>query len=106
MNDKTVQLILVLVGYIVVLFKIAFIGFDVFYKLSEKKGKKDKTIEWLHKWKLRTEFFYVVSMSLILIYIFYPWDDNKRFLTREIYKLIFLYGIVSIFTANWDEVFS
>ena len=102
MNDKTVQIVLLIIGYFVVIFKVAFIAFDVFYKLSEKR---DKSIEWLRKWKIRTEFLYVVSMSFILIYIFYPWDDNKRFLTKEIYKLIFLYGIVSVFTANWDEVF-
>ena len=105
MDDKTIQTILLIIGYFVVVFKVAFIAFDVFYKLSEKKNKSDKSVEWLRKWKVRTEFLYVVSMSLILIYVFYPWDNNKRFLTKEIYKLIFLYGIVSVFTANWDELF-
>ena len=102
MDDKTIQFVLLIVGYFVVVFKVAFIAFDVFYKLSEKK---DKSIEWLLKWKIRTEFLYVVSMSFILIYVFYPWENNKKFLTKEIYKLIFLYGVVSIFTANWGEIF-
>lgn len=98
------EITLIIIGYIVVIFKIAFIIFDVFYKLSERRQTENKINKWLKKWKIRTEFFYVISMSIILIYIFYPWGNNKRFLTPEIYKLIFLYGIVSIFTANWDEI--
>lgn len=104
MNDKTIQLILLIIGYFVVLFKVAFIGFDIFYKLIEEKNKTEKRIEFFRKWKVRTELLYNVSMSLIIIYVFYPWENNKRFLTKEIYKLIFLYGVVSIFTANWNEV--
>ena len=56
-------------------------------------------------WKEHTEFMFIISMSILLIYQFYP-STLKKPITKETATLFFLFGCVLIFTANWGLFFS
>lgn len=102
MEDEQILMILEFVIYFVIAIKIIFVFFSVLYRISVKKDSNRKN--QLLFWKNKVEFVYVFMMSLILIYIFYPWNENTRFLTPKMCHLIFLYGIISIFTAQWSDL--
>ena len=93
---------LMILGHLAIILKIAFILLAVFYRISQKKASPNMS-SFLFKWKERTDALYISVMSIFLIYIFSPWTNNRQYLTRSIYHLLFLYGIVSIITANWSS---
>lgn len=94
-----IHLVLLILGYLAVFFKISFIVFSIFYRVSQKRKKMPKLLLW----KERTDVLYITTMSIFLVYFFNPWNDNKRHMTKTIFSLLFLYGIVSIITANWGS---
>lgn len=102
MEDYQILIILEVIIYFVILIKVFFVLFALLYRVSLKRGS-DKSSMFL-EWKKRIDFLYVVVMSLILVYIFYPWNENTRFLTRKMCHLIFLYGIISIITSQWSDL--
>jgi len=102
MDDEHILMVLEFVIYFVILVKVIFVFFSILYRISVKKNSSRKT--QLLFWKNKVEFIYTFLMSLILIYIFYPWNENMRFLTPKLCHLIFLYGIIGIFTAQWSEL--
>jgi len=52
-------------------------------------------------WKERTEFIFIISMSVLLIYHFNP-RLSKKEVSEESALLFFLFGWVLIFTAKWS----
>ena len=55
-------------------------------------------------WRERTEFIFVISMSILLIYHFNP-RLPKKIIDPETSFLFFLFGFVLIFTADWGLFF-
>lgn len=55
-------------------------------------------------WKERSEFIFIASMSILLIYHFRP-GHNKP-ISNESALLFFLFGCISIITAKWNLFFS
>ena len=51
-------------------------------------------------WKERTEFIFIISMSILLIYYFYPFGSPAP-MSAETKLLFFLFGWILIVTANW-----
>ena len=51
-------------------------------------------------WKERTEFIFIVSMSILLIYYFHPIIKSEP-MSGETKLLFFLFGWVLIVTAKW-----
>lgn len=69
------------------------------------KAKKRENTELNKKvvfWKDRLEFIFILSMSLLLIYIFNPRYDRHNFIDYETKLLFYLFGFVLIITAKWD----
>ena len=52
-------------------------------------------------WKERTEFIFIISMSILLIYHFNP-HFSKTPVSEETEFLFFLFGLILIFTAKWS----
>lgn len=80
--------------------KISRLGSNATSVEKENAQNREKTI---HFWKIRVEFIFVFLMSIVLIYLFYP--RNKFFpvyINFHTKLLIYLYGILTILTANWD----
>lgn len=86
----------------IVLIKIVFvlsaIGHLVFSHTSNTDlQKKDPELVY---WKERTEFIFVVSMSVLLIYHFKP--GNNKQVSEETALLFFLFGIILLLTSKWS----
>jgi len=56
--------------------------------------------ESLVYWKERTEFVFVICMSVLLIYHFLPGSDNMV-VGKETKTLFLFLGILLLFTAKW-----
>jgi hypothetical protein len=52
-------------------------------------------------WKERTEFIFIISMSILLIYHFNPRLPKKP-INTETSLLFFLFGCVLLITAKWS----
>lgn len=64
---------------------------------SDKSEKLDPKFVY---WKERTEFVFIISMSLLLIYHFHPRFARKP-INDETGLLFFLFGVILIVTAKW-----
>jgi hypothetical protein len=91
--------------YLIFAVKIIFIILAL-YERTLKSGKKDMAKEEkVAFWKERVEFIFVLLMSLLLIYVFFPRANRINLVTGEVKLLLFLFGIVLIITANWSLFF-
>lgn len=93
----------------------AFIIYTIFIKLAfiilsvakitvkHKKPNNTKLIEKLDFWRERTEFIFIICMAILLIYTFYPGSKNP--LDPETRILFYLFGIILLITAKWEEFF-
>ena len=68
--------------------------------LAHKDSYFDKYDEKLVYWKERTEFIFVVSMSVLLIYYFHPIIKSEP-MSSETRLLFFLFGWILLVTAKW-----
>ena len=102
--------------FYIFLVKILFVLFstlEIFYKEKNKKledNKKEnkenkKIINSLEYWKKRFEFIYIICMSFLLLYLFYPYQKTYLLITPKIRLLIFLFAFILITTSNWALFF-
>lgn len=89
--------------FFIILIKIVFIVSAIGHLiLSHSSNSKAKTIDpKLVYWKERTEFIFIISMAILLIYHFNP-RFSKKPIGEEIAVLFFLFGWILIFTAKWN----
>ena len=104
--------------FYIFLIKILFVLFSslkIYYEWKNKKLEKktqqpqqtqeykenSKIIENLEYWKKRFEFIYIMCMSILLIYLFNPFQKTNPVIIQETSYLIFLFAFILITTANW-----
>ena len=68
--------------------------------LSHTDTSFDKYDTTLIYWKERTEFIFIVSMSVLLIYYFHPIIKSGP-MSAETKILFFLFGWILLVTAKW-----
>ena len=69
-------------------------------------GKIDSDLDKkLVYWKERFEFIFIILMSILLIYLFNPRKGEMVMINGETKILLYLFGIVLLITAKWDEFF-
>ena len=54
-------------------------------------------------WKSRIEFIFTIGMAILLIYVFSPKRRDKHIMNHETKVLFFLFGVMLILTAKWDN---
>ena len=97
--------------YIIFIFiiKLLFLYFAIqtkHYSLKLKTEPKNK--EYLQKeqinsyWKDRTEFIFILLMSLLILRLFNPRSTKPLYLDYETKLLLCIYAIVILITANWQ----
>ena len=87
----------------IILVKIAFISISILLMYQRLTHKPHNEVSHqLHYWRDVTELIFIISMSIILIYSFYPRWSKPVELTSETKYLLFFYGIITIITADWD----
>ena len=72
---------------------------------NEEYIKNLQQITDLDYWKRRFEFIYIMCMSILLIYLFNPYQKTLPLITNETRYLIFLFAFILITTANWSLFF-
>jgi hypothetical protein len=78
-----------------------FAGIEIYNKYE---GNKD-WYEWAAYWKERTEFIFIISMSLICIVLFNPVYKDALVVDRHVRLLFFVYGIIILITSKWHTFF-
>ena len=86
----------------VILIKILFIVYEIFYVTQKRNNKVNSNTIY---WKEKFEWLFQLLMLLILIHIFYPWKNDIKSLTPEIRHLIFIYSVLVLFTLLWNNFF-
>ena len=100
---------------LIIIIKVIFLGLAVYNRILLEKVKivktpsqkteaqnREKNVTY---WKGRIEFIFTILMSIVLIYLFYPRNKNIPVIDSHTRLLLFLYGIITIFTANWEMFF-
>jgi hypothetical protein len=97
--EKTLDYFLFFIILIKVIFVGAAVGHLIFSHLNNDKAQNlDPKLVY---WKERTEFVFIISMSILLIYQFHPLLSKKP-LDQETSLLFFLFGWVLFLTAKWS----
>jgi hypothetical protein len=56
-------------------------------------------------YKNKVEFLFHICIALLLIIIFNPFKAFEKYITQEMANLFFIFGIVTIITAEWNKFF-
>jgi len=85
--------------FIKIVFIISAIGHLILsHSINSKATKIDSKLVY---WKELTEFIFIISMAILLIYHFHPYL-SKIHISEETALLFFLFGFILIFTAKWS----
>ena len=68
---------------------------------EDNNTKTNKIDTNLVYWKKRTEFAFIISMSILLVYHFNPYVSETP-IHPESKVLFFMFGLVLMLTANWS----
>jgi len=106
-NEQFVKWFVMFIIIVKVVYSIAYYGNLVVSNISDTFSHEyDEIILY---WKHVSEFIFILSMSILLIYHFFP--DRVSFIQKPILvdketRLLFvLYGTILIFTADWTVLF-
>ena len=97
--ETSLDLFILFIVLIKIVFVLSAIGHLVLSHTSNTK-LQEKADPKLTYWKERTEFIFIVSMAVLLIYHFKP-GQNKP-VTEETSLLFFLFGIILVLTSEWS----
>jgi hypothetical protein len=101
--DTTLDYLVFFIILIKIIFLISAIGHLIFsHAKSDKAAKLDARFVY---WKERTEFIFIASMAVLLIYHFHP-GLSKKSISEETALLFFLFGWILLFTAKWELFFT
>ncbi len=67
------------------------------------KGRDDEYDSRIVFYKDQLEVVFVISMSILLLYLFYPRHINPPEIDTQSRLLLFLYGIIILFTLDWSK---
>lgn len=97
--ENFIDYYLLFIIFVKIVFVISSIGHLVLSHSINPKGKKiDKKLVY---WKQRTEFIFIVSMAILLMFHFNPIIPEKH-IDGETSLLFFLFGLILILTADWN----
>ena len=97
--DTTLDWFIVFIVVIKIIFVISAVA-HIFMSHAHNQKLKDGVDPKLVLLKERTEFVFIISMAILLIYHFIP-GKNKE-ITEESALLFFLFGIVLLITSKWS----
>jgi hypothetical protein len=101
--NKSLDYFVLFIIFIKIVFAISAVGY-VIISHSKNYGLQDKLDPKLLYWKQRTEFIFIASMSLLLMYHFFPGKNVP--VNKESGLLFFLFGIILLVSANWNLFFT
>jgi hypothetical protein len=101
MKELSIDYFVYFIIFIKIIFVISAIGHVILsHSTNSNANKIDPKLVY---WKKRTEFIFIISMALLLIYHFNP--RSRKEVNSETSLLFFLFGCVLIITADWNIFF-
>jgi hypothetical protein len=97
--EKSIDYLIFFIILVKIVFIISAIG-HIFFSHSASNRAKDIDDKLVY-FKERTEFIFIISMAILLIYHFNP-RFSKKPINSETSLLFFLFGWVLIITAKWS----
>lgn len=105
----TIEKILTVFIYIILLIKIVIIIATLGHILISHFFNTIYTYQLLDLkltfWEKKSEFVYNILMSILLIFIFNPWQNEKKYISNEISFLLYMFGFILIITSDWGLFF-
>ncbi len=102
--ESTFDFLIFFIVIIKLVFLFSAVGHVVLTHLPKSMGiNMGLTDAKLLYWKERTEFIFIASMSVLLIYHFRP--GHLKPIPAESSLLFFLFGWILLITAKWDLFF-
>jgi hypothetical protein len=95
--------------YFIILVKCLFLFFVIwnFYLKKKNGGGNDRNETKLQKkvlyYRNLMENIFIILVSLLLIYLFNPYHDNKYLDNKKVKILFFIYGVLMLVTFDWSE---
>jgi len=90
----------------IILIKIGFILLAFSHIYLKVKGEEHSELdEKILYWKERVEFIFIITMAILLIYLFNPRKNRITMIDYETSLLLYLFGFIIIITAKWDIFF-
>jgi hypothetical protein len=92
----------------IILTKVCFLFFaagDAALHRSTNNYIKNVLVPEFSRWKNISEIIYIVSMGILLIYIFKIRENGIHGLEEDVGFILFLFGIILILTADWSVFF-
>ena len=87
--------------FLIIFVKIIFLITAIANKYLLRKSSSSKWLEATSSIKAKTEFLFIALMSMLLIYLFNPLAKVKPAITKETYYLLYIFGWLLLFTADW-----
>ena len=91
--------------YFIIFIKIIYVGFsllNIYFNILKTDPNK---IDFIKKWKERSDFVFTFSMAVLLVIIFNPWFNNEKHMNSEVKLLFYLFGWITMITADWSLFF-
>jgi len=89
----------------IIIIKVLFLILTIVHAFLKAKNKENSILnKKIVYWKERLEFVFILSMSLLLIFIFNPRKDRSKYLDYETKILFYLFGFILIITAKWEII--
>lgn len=87
---------------LIIIVKVIFLFLAIYERhLERTQPKNNSLVNKISIYKERADFIFVAMMSLLLIFLFNPRENNILLINKETKMLIFLFGVILIITANW-----
>lgn len=100
--ETTIDYFIFFIIFIKIIFAISLFG-DIISKHTNNYTINELLDPRFLYWKERTEFIFIASMSILLLYHFNPYNPIP--IPRETNILFFIFGCMLLFTANWSLFF-
>lgn len=103
--DTTFDYFIFFIVLIKIVFIVSAVGHLILTYFFKNKKVEEKVDPKFLYWKERTEFIFIASMAVLLIYHFNP-RLSKKPISEESALLFFLFGWILLFTAKWELFFT
>jgi heme/copper-type cytochrome/quinol oxidase subunit 2 len=77
------------------------VAIHIYLKIKGRDG--DEYDSKIVSYKDQLEIVFVISMSILLLYLFYPKHITPPEVDTQSRLLLFLYGIIILFTLDWTK---
>jgi hypothetical protein len=92
--------------YITILTKVLFLITAICYKYFHHYSSKYKHLDYVfNSLRVKTELLFNILIAFWFIYLFNPWHDNLKYITKELGFVFYVYGFYLLINVHWKDLF-